>query len=80
MAFDSNNFLIIGGKPQGTGDYFIHERKATADGKPGEVVTFVDGKGDVKKVAEHYIEEGFNPDKIIINGEPATDVFQKSKS
>ena len=78
MAFNPNNYLVIGSDPKGSGDYFIHERKTTVDGKPGEVVTLADGKGDVKKVAERYIEEGFNPDKIIINGQPATDVFQKS--
>ena len=78
MAFNPNNYLVIGSDPKGSGDYFIHERKTTVDGKPGEVVTLADGNGDVKKVAERYIEEGFNPDKIIINGQPATDVFQKS--
>lgn len=77
MAFDTNNYLVIGGggasRPN---DVFIHERE-NDNGKPGKIVTMADGKGDVKEIAKGYIEQGFNPEKIIINGQLATDVFQK---
>lgn len=76
MAFDTGNFLVIcGGNPFRPGDFFIHERENN-DGKPGKIVTMADGKGDLKEVAKNYIEKGFDPSKIIINGQPATDLFE----
>ncbi len=81
MAFDPNNFLVIGGgNPYRPNDVFIHERE-NVDGKPGKIVTMGDARGDVNEIAQEYIEEGFDPKKIIINGQPASDVFQaKEKS
>ena len=78
MAFDLSNYLVIGSDPSGSGHYYVHERKTTSDGKPGEIVTLADGNGDVRQVVQRYVEAGFNPEKIIINGQLATDVFQKS--
>lgn len=77
MAFDPNNFIIIGGaSPYRPNDVFIHERE-NVDGKPGKIVTMGDARGDVKEIAKDYIDKGFDPSKIIINGQPATDVFEK---
>lgn len=76
MAFDTGNFLVIGGgNPYRPGDFFIHERE-NVDGKPGKIVTMADGRGDLKEVAQSYIEKGFDPSKIIINGQPASDLFE----
>ena len=79
MSFNPSNYLIIGSESAlGQGNYYIHEREVNKDGKPGKIVTFADGNGDVKEVAKTYVEKGFDPKKIVINGQPATDVFQKS--
>ncbi len=79
MAFNPNNYLVIGSDTsQGSGNYYIHERECNKDGTPGKIVTFADGKGAPKEVAQTYIEKGFDPKKIIINGQPSNDVFQKS--
>ncbi|MBD5402562.1 hypothetical protein HDR58_07170 [bacterium] len=76
MAFNTDNFLVIGGgNPYRPNDYFVHERENN-DGKPGKIVTMADGRGDLKEVAQSYIEEGFDPSKIIINGQLASDVFE----
>lgn len=76
MAFDNGNFLIIAGAPPNQpGPFFIHERE-DANGKPGKIVTMADGKGDINEVAKGYIKDGFDPAKIIINGQLASDVFQ----
>lgn len=77
MAFDTGNFLVICGDGTQGGNFFIHERKDNA-GKPGEIVTMADGKGDVNEVAKSYINDGFDPKKVIINGQLASDVFEKS--
>ena len=72
-----NNYLILASDPSGSGNYFIHERETHSNGPPGKVVAMGDGKADVRQVAQTYIEDGFDPNKIIINGQPASDVFQK---
>lgn len=77
MAFDNGNFLIIAGAtPNQPGPFFIHERENN-NGQPGKIVTMADGNGDINEVAKSYIKDGFDPSKIIINGQPASDVFQK---
>lgn len=78
MAFDSGNFLIIGSAgPYGKTDFFVQEREDNG-GKPGKVLTFADGRGDVREVAQSYIKDGFDPKKIIINGQLASDMFEKT--
>jgi hypothetical protein len=47
------------------------------NGKPGKVDIMGDGKGDIKGTVKDYVEKGYNPDKIFIDGQPASDVFQK---
>jgi len=80
MAFDSGNFLVIGSADASTtGPFFVQERENN-NGKPGKIVTFADGKGDVNEVAKGYIEDGFDPKKIIINGQLASDVFTKNST
>lgn len=77
MAFDNGNFLIIAGaNPNQPGPFFIHERENN-NGQPGKIITMADGNGDVNEVAQSYIKDGFDPSKIIINGQPASDIFQK---
>ena len=79
MAFNTSNYLFIaGGDSYRPGDFYVQERECNADGTPGKVVTFADGNGEVEEVAKSYIKDGFDPKKIIINGQPATDVFEKS--
>lgn len=76
MSFNPSNFLFIGGgNPYRPGDFFVHERENN-NGKPGRVITMCDGNGDLKEVAQSYIAQGFDPSRIIINGQPATDVFE----
>lgn len=72
----NTNFVIIGQDPNSQ-DFFFHER-ADKDGQPGQIVKMGDGKGDITKTVKGLIEEGFDPSKIIINGQPATDLFQKT--
>ena len=79
MAFDSGNFLIIGGSGDRDQRVYIQER-LNNNGQIGKVVTFADGKGDAKEIAERYIERGFDPNKVIINGQLASDVFQSENS
>ncbi len=75
MAFDTGNYIIIGGSGSNkSNDVWIHERENN-NGKPGKVLTMADAKGDVKEIAKTYIDKGFDPNKIIINGQPAKDVF-----
>lgn len=79
MEINKNNFIIIGSEKNvksnlGDTKFFVQERK-DENGQPGKVEKFVDGKGSVNAIAESYIREGFDPSKIIINGEPATDVL-----
>ncbi len=77
MVFNPNNYIIIGSNPyDNSRDVYIHERE-NVDGKPGKIVTMGDARGDVKEIAKGYIEKGFDPSKIIINGQPAQDVFEK---
>lgn len=83
MEINKNNFVIIGSEKNvksnlGDTKFFIQERK-DEDGQPGKVEKLVDGKGSVNAIAESYIREGFDPSKIIINGEPATDVLHLNK-
>ena len=75
MSFDAGNYLIVGNN--GPKDIYIHER-ANNNGKPGKILTFADAKGDANEIAKDYIERGFDPKKIIINGQLASDVFQKN--
>ena len=75
-----SNYLIVGSDPYGSGNYYIHERECKENGQPGKIITMADGKGDVKQVVQEYIEEGFDPKKIVLNGQPVTDVFQKSSN
>lgn len=79
MAFNTGNFLVICGDGSQSGKFFIHERKDNA-GTPGEIVTMADGRGDVKEVAQTYIKDGFDPKKVIINGQLASDVFEKNST
>lgn len=80
MVFNPNNYIIIGSNPYGNSrDVYIHERE-NVDGKPGKIVTMGDARGDVKEIAKGYIEKGFDPSKIIINGQPAQDVFEKQNT
>ena len=77
MEFNPNNYIIIGSNGYGkSSDVYIHERE-NVDGKPGKIVTMGDAKGDVKEIAQEYIKDGFDPRKIIINGQPAQDIFEK---
>ena len=79
MTFDKNNYIIIGsGSQYRPNEVYVHER-ANDNGKPGKIVTMADGKGDVKEIAKQYIEQGFDPKKIIINGQPAEDIFVHEK-
>ena len=73
---NTNNYLIIGSAGN---RYYIHERECNKDGTPGKIQVMADGKGNVKEVAKNFIDKGFNADKIIINGQLASDVFEKSK-
>ena len=79
MSLDKNNYIIIGSSsPYRPNEVYIHER-INDNGKPGKIVTMADGRGNVKEIAKGYIEEGFDPSKIIINGQPAKDVFEHKK-
>lgn len=77
MLKNPGNYVIIGQNPK-DGRFWIHERE-NKNNKPGKVVTFIDGKGDVKNTIKNYIEKGYNSNKIIYNGQPITDVFEKQK-
>ncbi|MBQ2610935.1 hypothetical protein IJF81_00930 [bacterium] len=77
MSFDKDSFIIIGSEnPYRPNEFFVHER-TDDNGKPGKIVKMADGRGDVKEIAKEYIKEGFDPQKIIINGQPAEDIFVK---
>ena len=66
MAFDTGNYIIIGGSGSNrSNDVWIHERENN-NGRPGKVLTMADAKGDVKEIAKTYIDRGFDPNKIII--------------
>lgn len=72
----NSNYVIIGQNPK-TKDFWFHERENN-NGKPGKVICMGDGRGDLKGTVDWYVEKGFDPSKIIINGQPASDVFEKS--
>lgn len=79
MEINKNNFIVIMSEKNvksnlNDSKVAIQERKDT-DGKPGKVEKLMDGKGNVNAIAEGFIRDGFDPKKIIINGEPSTDVL-----
>lgn len=78
MAGVSNSgFIIIGQDPK-TKDFFVHERE-NKNGQPGKINgKMIDGRGDVRPTINEYVKDGFDPKKIIINGQPVTDVFTKT--
>ena len=71
-----NGYVSIGNSGQSS--WYVHEFSANKDGSPGKLTRMVDGTGDVNQVAKSYIERGFDPSKIKINGQLASDVFSKN--
>ena len=72
----TSNFIIIGQDPV-TKDFYYQQRE-DKDGIPGKINgPMGDGKGDVRGVVNSFVKEGFQPEKIIYNGQPITDVFTK---
>lgn len=78
MGMDVSNFYAINTYEDKNGKkgYYFHEFKNN-DGKAGELVTMGDGFGDAKEAATQFIKDGFDPNKIKINGQLASDVFKK---
>lgn len=75
QAMNSGYVTICSENPNG-GNFFIHERD-----EHGKMTKMLDGKcNDVQSVAQRYIEQGFDPSKIKINGQLASDVFQTSSN
>ena len=70
------DFVIIGQDPN-TKDFWYHQRENN-DGKPGKINLMGDGKGDVRPMINTYVKDGYDPQKIIYNGQPVTDVFTKT--
>ncbi len=69
-------YVMIGQDPL-TKDFWIQQREDN-DGKPGKVNLFADGSGDVRPSINNYVRNGYDPEKIIYNGQPVTDVFTKT--
>lgn len=83
MPINNDNFVIIGSEKQIKANqqspFYVQERE-NINGKAGKVTKLIDGKGDALDVAKSYIKDGFDPSKIIINGEPVTDVLDMKKT
>ncbi len=71
----SNGYVSIGNSGQNS--WYVHEFSANKDGSPGKLTKMIDGAGDINQVAKSYIDKGFDPSKIKINGQIASDVFNK---
>ena len=69
-------YVMIGQDPR-TKDFWIQEREDN-NGMPGKVNLLADGMGDVRPSINGYVKKGYDPEKIIYNGQPVTDVFTKT--
>lgn len=72
----NGGYVIIGQDPK-TLDFWYHERENN-NGKPGAIQLMGDGKGDVRGMVNDYVHNGYDPEKIILNGQPITDVFTRT--
>lgn len=72
----SNNGFVIIGQDIATKEFWVHQR-ANQNGKPGNVELMADGNGDVRQTVNNYVKKGYDPQRIIYNGQPVTDVFTK---
>lgn len=81
MGMDVSNFYAINTVDRGNGKkgFYFHEYR-NENGKAAELVTMGDGIGDAKEAAEGFIKRGFDPDKIKINGQLASDIFKKENA
>lgn len=78
MGMNVSNFYAINTIDKGNGKkgFYFHEYR-NDNGKAAELVTTGDGFGDAKEAAESFIKQGFDPNKIKINGQLASDIFGK---
>lgn len=72
----NNGFVVIGQDPYSK-DFWYHQRKCE-EGKPCNIELMGDGSGDVRPLINSYVKKGYDPEKIIYNGQPVTDVFTKT--
>ena len=72
----NNGFVVIGQDPYSK-DFWYHQHKCE-EGKPCNVELMGDGNGDVRPLINSYVKKGYDPEKIIYNGQPVTDVFTKT--
>ena len=81
MGMNVSNFYAINTIDKGNGKkgFYFHEYR-NDNGKAAELVTTGDGFGDAKEAAESFIKQGFDPNKIKINGQLASDIFGKENS
>ncbi len=81
MGMDVSNFYAINTIDKGNGQkgFYFHEYR-NDNGKAAELVTMGDGFGDAKEAAKSFIDRGFDPDKIKINGQLASDIFGKENN
>ena len=81
MGMNVSNFYAINTIDKGNGKkgFYFHEYR-NDNGKAAELVTMGDGFGDAKEAAESFIKQGFDPNKIKINGQLASDIFGKENS
>ena len=77
MTGVSNTGFVFIGQHNYTDDFWAHEREDN-NGKPGKVNKMIDGSGDVRPLVNDYVQKGYDPSKIILNGQPVTDVFTKT--
>lgn len=81
MGMNVSNFYAINTIDKGNGKkgFYFHEYR-NDNGKAAELITTGDGFGDAKEAAESFIKQGFDPNKIKINGQLASDIFGKENS
>ena len=72
----NNGFVVIGQDPYSK-DFWYHQHKCE-EGKPCNIELMGDGNGDVRPLINNYVKKGYEPEKIIYNGQPVTDVFTKT--